>query len=140
MTEQDISNALRKHLSEMAGVPEIVRENAPGAWDLATGQNTTPEPPFIVVSQIKIPPVRQGLSQIHVHQGRFIAAVMTKEGDEVAEVEGIAEAIVAHFPTDLTLPAGDGEVVVTGHPYHDAGFNDGDFWRVNTHVRWTAFT
>jgi hypothetical protein len=66
---------------------------------------------------------------------------MAKEGDadgfaDTAETK--AERIVARFPVNTRLTAGDGFVLIVGKTYHDEGYRDGAFWRVNTHIRWQA--
>ena len=139
MTEQEISNALRDRLAGTTDAAPIVWENAPGAF--IDGQYKTPEPPFWVVSQVKTPPDRYGLSTAHVLSGRLVVAVMAKEGDTdgfatTAEVD--AEKIIARFPTDLFLTAGDGDVAIIARTYADDGYNDGAYWRVNVHIRWQA--
>lgn len=141
MTEQEIAQALRARLASTPDARSIVWENAPGAH--VDGEYKTPEAPYWLVSQVKTPPERIGLSTSHLHRGRLIVSVMAEEGDKnghTREAEQQAEKIIAHFPTNLTLTAGDGEVLVIARPYADEGYNDEPYWRVNVHVRWQAIT
>lgn len=140
MTETQIAEALRAHLAGTPDAAPIVWENAPGVWDGT--DYTTPSTPFWLVSQVETPPQRINYAGAHKLSGRFIVAVMAKEGDKdgfARTAETSAEAVKARFPTDLALTAGGGVLRVSGRCYAEAGYNDGTYWRVNVHVRWTAY-
>jgi hypothetical protein len=97
---------------------------------------------------VKAPPERLGIADAHITTGRMVVAVMAKEGDagdaasdtpggtHTAECQ--AERIVDRFPVNLRLTAGDGFLLIIGKTYHDEGYQDGAYWRVNTHIRWQA--
>lgn len=136
MTEKEIVDALREHLQGTPGAPPIVTENASGAW--VRGEIVTPAPPFWLVSQLKIPPFREGLVNRHRAQGRLIVAVMVTLGEFTGTAETQAELIVSRFSGDLELAAGDGVVNITDRPYWQDGYDDKSYWRVNTHIRWRA--
>jgi hypothetical protein len=139
MTEKQIADALRAHLAGTPDAAPILFENAPGIWD--GSKYAAPVAPFWAVSMVKTPPERIGLADAHIMRGRLVVAVMAKEGDtdgftETAETQ--AEQIVSRFAADRDLIAGDGIVTINDEPYHDEGYRDGAYWRVNVHVRWTA--
>lgn len=136
MTEQEISNALRERLAGTADAAPIVLENAPGVYDGAKW--VTPEPPFWLVTQVKQPPERQGVSDWHIHRGRLVVGVMTRDATFATEAETQAEKILARFPAGLKMPAGTGTITFRDKAYGEEGFNDGAYWRVNVHIRWEA--
>jgi hypothetical protein len=139
MTEKQIADALRAHLAGTTDAAPILWENAPGIWSGTA--YVQPTPPFWAVSMVKTPPERIGLADAHFLRGRMVVSVMAKEGDadgfaDTAETH--AERIVARFAADRDITAGDGVVTINDEPYHDEGYRDGAYWRVNVHIRWTA--
>lgn len=139
MTEKEIADALRAHLAAMPDAAPILFENAPGIWNgTAYAQ---PVPPFYAVSMVKTPPERFGIADAHILRGRMVVSVMAKEGDKdgfASLAETHAERIVAHFPVNTRLTAGDRFLLIVGKTYHDEGYRDGAYWRVNAHIRYQA--
>jgi len=129
MTEADIADALRARLATTPGRPTTI------VWE---NQAANPTAPYWVVGQVKSPAERLGLHSAHTLTGRLVVGVLVPEGTYTATAEAQAEAIIAHFPTDLSLTAGGGEVIVIARPHADDGYHDGAYWRVNVHIRWQA--
>ncbi len=131
MTEKEISNALREHLASTSGRPSII---------LGENDPTPKQTPFWRSYFVKTPPRRTGIEPWHIHAGQFFVAVMVEEGTYTKKAEDFSELIVARFPANLILPAGDGEVQVTARPHASDGFNDGAYWRINVQIPYTAQT
>lgn len=135
MIEAD--KALQAHLLTMADLPDVVFENAIGAWN--GSEYVDPIAPYILVSFITTPPQRYGrASSVNIHSGRMILSLLVDDGLFAASTKKIAQSIIDHFPMDLSLTSGGVGVNLTETAYADDGFNDGTYWRTNINVRWQA--
>jgi hypothetical protein len=130
VTDGEISLALRTHLAALQNRPQTFWENEGGE----------PEGNHWLVYQLKAPPERRGVSAIHKHNGELVVAVLVPEKTFQSEAERQADTIVAHFPADLEITHANGRVHIIEKAYARAGYPDGAYWRVNVHVRWTAYS
>jgi len=128
VTELEIADALRIRLLGTNAAPTIVLEN----------QKKPTSGLFWMVSGLVLPPDRRGIENHHVHEGEFIVSVMHTLLSAATEAEQSAEIIAARFPADLDLPTENGVVSVVSQPHIPRGYDDGDYFRVNVTVKYSA--
>jgi hypothetical protein len=139
MTDKDIEDALTYRLqlaaNTLATIPKIIWENR----DPATSERpVAPVAPYWVATLLMTPPARIGFSTHSLQSSRMIVDIMATKNTGTRTSREHAEVIKAHFPVDLCLPAGVGEVTVVDPTYADEGYRDGTYWRTKVHVRWQA--
>lgn len=84
---------------------------------------------FMQVAIVPAPVQRMTLDALHRRAGSIVITVASKPNNGSGEGDGLADAVAAHFPADLRLPAGSGVVRITATPSIREGFKDGGFWR-----------
>ena len=130
MTFDQLETALGQHLEDMPACPPIAWPNkgAPGAvpyLELRNSPNT------------RTNPVLSGGGH-NVLAGIFLVTVVAPRGAFTGPANAIAQAVADRFPKALRLPAGTGNVVITGPSEPVPGFTDGTHWRVPVRIRYTT--
>ena len=122
-----ITRAIKAHLATMA-LPPVVWENTdPGL----------PEPPFVVVEDIRSEPQNVGwCGDLRRYVGRVQVAVVVASGDGLVYAETLAEQISDHF--DSAEITADGVTFsIDQQPYISGGYQDGVQYRLPVQIRYS---
>ena len=123
MNAQAIGAALKARLAALTFAQPI-----PIAWP---GKDFTPSGRFIAAQIDGLPNERLTIGTHHRFAGVFLLVVAIEAGRGTGEADGIADAICAHFPCDLTLTLSNGAGLrITSTPSVRGGYLDGAWWRV----------
>lgn len=133
MTEQAIKTALKDRLIALTFTPSM-----PIAWP--NRDFTKPKEDFdnrwLEAVFVTAPVQRLTIRARHRRSGSMVVTVASRVNKGSAEGEGLADAIVAHFPADLRLTAGANRIRITADPSVRDGFLDGDYWRTPVIIPW----
>lgn len=122
MTAAVIHAALKARIEALSFSPPI-----PIAWP---NKDYTPDGNrFLQVNIIPAPAQRLGIDTLHRRSGSVVITVVSQPNNGSGEGDGLADAVAAHFPTDLKLAAGTRMVRITEAPSIREGFQDGGYWR-----------
>ena len=122
MTQAAIGAAIKDRIAALAFTPAIEI-----AWPNKEYQPTGNR--FLQVQIIPAPNERMTLNGRHRRSGSVIITVASRVNNGSGEGDGLADAVVAHFPCDLSLTAGTQRLRITSEPSIREGFLDGNFWR-----------
>jgi hypothetical protein len=122
MSQAQIGAALKARIDSLSFTPAI-----PLAWP---NKDFKPDGPrFIQVQILPAPNQRLTLNGRHRRYGSLILTVASRVANGSGEGDGLADAVAAHFPCDLTLDAGGHVLRITDAPSVREGFLEGGFWR-----------
>ena len=84
----------------------------------------------LVAEIIRAPKDRLTIADHHRTAGSLVVTVVTPVNNGSGEADSLADAVAAHFPTDLRISlTGGGSIRVTAAPSARDGFRDGAYWR-----------
>ena len=95
----------------------------PVAWPNKDYQPTGDR--FLQIAIIPAPAQRMTIDAMHRRAGSVVATIASRANNGSGEGDGLADAVAAYFPADLTFSG----IRVTASPSIREGFMDGGFWR-----------
>ena len=129
MTAAAIGAALKARLGSLTFAPAI-----PIAWP---NKDFTPTGDrFLQAALVPAPNRRLTIDARHRRAGSLVVTVASRANNGSGEGDGLADAVAAHFPADLTLTAGGSRLRVTEDPSIREGFIDGGYWRTPVIIPW----
>jgi hypothetical protein len=120
MTAAATHAAIKARIEAMAATfsPAI-----PVAWQNRDYQSAGAK--FLQVTIIPAPNQRMTIDALHRRAGSAVITLASAAGVGSGEGDGIADAVAAYFPADLTFSG----IRITASPSIREGFIDGGFWR-----------
>ncbi len=132
MTAAAIGAALKARLGTLAFAPAM-----PIAWpNKDFTPPTGPDARFLRVDFVNAPNERLTIRARHRRSGSIVVTVASRANNGTGEGDGLADAVAAHFPADLVLPAGTNRLRIMEEPSIRDGFLDGVFWRTPVIIPW----
>jgi len=129
MTAAAIGAALKARLGTLSFSPAI-----PVAWP---NKDFSPDGDrFLQVAIVPAPNQRLTIRAHHRRYGSVVVTVASRVNNGSGEGDGLADAVAAHFPADLILPAGANRLRITEAPSIREGFQDGGYWRTPVQISW----
>lgn len=94
----------------------------PVAWQ---NRDFQPTGRFLAVAIVPAPAERMTIDALHRRAGSVVITVASTVNVGSGEGDGLADAVAAYFPADLTFSG----IRVTASPSIREGFLDGGYWR-----------
>lgn len=133
MAASQIGAALKARLAALVFSPAI-----PVAWGninyVPTGSR------FLVVQIARAPNQRMTIAKGNRQVGSLVVTVASVAGNGSGEGEGIADAIEAWFPVDLTLPMASGRLRITATASIRDGYENAGYWRTPVVIPFEVLT
>lgn len=132
----NIWKALKTHLEDYPYRPDMI---AYAGNSFIPPSSTEP---YWIVDDLRFEPVRmyQGTAASNWHEGSLMVHVMAViEWSDLAKAE-YAGALCDYFHQDTTMFYGGSRVRVSSQPYvSQAGYRDGDHFRMPVNIRWEGW-